>query len=407
MAPSTGKAADPLHLFGPQMLADPYPVYHQLRSADPVHWDEALQAWVLTRYRDVVAALHDLRLSSDRVAYMQGLVGAADLQPFFAFLGNRMIFCDPPRHTRLRGLVSKAFTPHVIEAMGPYIQQLVDGFIDRVQGQGRMDLIHDLAFRLPATVIAQLLGIPATDCDLLKRWSDEFVFFFSNAPGIITAEQYRRASQAARDMTAYFRAALVQVKQHPQGTLLGMLELAEEAGDRLSEEELFANANLLLVAGHETTTNLIGNGVLALLQHPEQMRKLQDDPTLIPTAVEEFLRYNGPVQFTHRVAREDLDIGGKHIGKGQLVFLVLAAANRDPEQFRDPDRLDVTRSPNHHVGFSMGTHFCLGAPLARVEARIAFSTLLRRLPRLRLAGEPVEYRENFNLHGLKALPVVF
>jgi cytochrome P450 len=407
MGVSTGQALDQIRLFGPQMLADPYPVYQQLRSADPVYWDQTLQAWVLTRYSDVVAALHDLRLSSDRIAYMRELAGTKDLEPFFTFLSNRMIFCDPPRHTRLRGLVTKAFTPHAVEAMEPHIQQLVDEFIDRVQGQGHMDVVHDLAFPLPATVIAQMLGIPATDCDLLKKWSDAFVVFFSNAPGTITAEQYRGALQAARDMTAYFRAAMVRIKQHPQGTLLGMLELAEEAGDRLSEEELFANANLLLVAGHETTTNLIGNGTLALLQHPEQLRKLQDNPTLIPQAIEELLRYSGPVQFTHRVAREDVDIGGKHIARGQLVFLVLAAANRDPEQFPDPDRLDVTRSPNHHVAFGMVTHFCPGAPLARLEARIAFSTLLRRLPGLRLASGTLEYGANFNLHGLKALPVVF
>jgi cytochrome P450 len=389
------------------MVADPYLVYHQLRTADPVHWDPTLQAWVLTRYSDVVAALHDLRLSSDRIAYLRELADAKDLEPFFTFLSNRMIFCDPPRHTRLRGLVTKAFTPHAVEAMAPHIQQLVDEFIDRVQGQGHMDIIHDLAFRLPATVIAQMLGIPPTDCDLLKQWSDNFVVFFSKAPSTITAEEYRRALQAAQDMTAYFRAAMVQIKQHPQGTLLGMLELAEEAGDRLSDEELFANANLLLVAGHETTTNLIGNGTLALLQHPEQLRKLQQDPALIPHAIEELLRYTGPVQFTHRVAREDLEIGGKHIAKGQLVFVVLAAANRDPEQFPEPDRLDVTRSPNHHVAFGIATHVCPGAPLARLEARIAFSTLLRRLPRLRLAGGPLEYGANFNLHGLKALPVVF
>jgi cytochrome P450 len=407
MGLSTGRATEAGQLFGPQMLADPYPVYHQLRSTDPVHWDETLQAWVLTRYRDVVAGLHDLRLSSDRIVYLRELAGAKELEPFFTFLSNRMIFCDPPRHTRLRGLVTKAFTPHAVEAMAPHIQQLVDGFLDRVQGQGHMDVIRDLAFRLPATVIAQMLGIPATDADMLKKWSDTFVVFFSKAPATIATEEYRAALQAARDMTAYFRKALVQIKQHPQGTLLGMLELAEEAGDRLSEEELFANANLLLVAGHETTTSLIGNGTLALLQHPEQMRKLQEDPSLIPHAIEELLRYNGPVQFTHRVAREDLDIGGKHIAKGQLVFLVLAAANRDPEQFPDPDRLVVTRSPNHHVTFGMATHFCPGAPLARLEARIAFTTLLCRLPGLRLAGGPLEYGANFNLHGLKALPVVF
>lgn len=394
-------------LFGPDMRADPYPVYHRLRSTDPVHWDSRLQVWVLTRYRDVLAGLHDARFSADRVTHMRGLASEEELRPFFDFIGNRMVFTDPPKHARLRALLNKAFTPHAVEAMRPRVQQLVDEVIDRALRQGGMDVIGDLAFPLPATVISLLLGVPPADIGRLKSWSDEFVVFFSTAPAGITAEQYSRAGQAAEAMTQYFRAAVERVKQHPEGTLLGAMELAEQAGDRLNEVELFANANLLMVAGHETTTNLIGNGVLALLQNPDQLQRLRDDPSLMPHAIEEFLRYGNPVQFTNRVAREDLDIGGKRIAKGQMLLPVLAAANRDPEQFPDPDRLDITRSPNHHVALGQGIHFCLGAPLARLEAQIAFSTLLRRLPGLKLAGGPVEYRENFNFHGLKSLPVTF
>lgn len=400
-------AAVPEHLFGPDMRADPYPVYRRLRATDPVHWDDRLGVWIVTRYRDVNAALHDPRLSADRVTYIRHALHREELRPFLDFIGKRMVFCDPPQHTRLRALLNKAFTPHAVEALRPRVQQLVDGFIDRALPRGGMDVIGDLAFPLPATVISLLLGVPPEDIGQLKRWSDEFVIFFGNAPGAITAEQYRRCAEAADAMTEYFRAAVERVRRHPEGTLLGAMERAEDEGDRLSESELFANANLLLVAGHETTTNLIGNGLLALLQHPEQLLRLRENPGLLPLAVEEFLRYGSPVQFTNRVAREDLDLGGRRIAKGQMLLAVLAAANRDPEQFPDPDRLDLGRTPNHHLALGQGIHACLGAPLARLEAQVAFGTLLRRLPGLKLAGGDLEYRENFNFRGLKALPVEF
>jgi pimeloyl-[acyl-carrier protein] synthase len=395
------------HLFGPDMRADPYPVYHRLRATDPMHWDEHLQVWIVTRYRDVASALHDPRLSADRVTYIREVIGREELLPFFDFLGNRMVFCDPPKHTRLRGLLNKAFTPHAVEAMRPRVQVLVDGFIDKALPQGGMDVIRDFAFPLPATVISLMLGVPPADIGPLKSWSDEFVVFFGNAPSAITADQYRRCAEAAEAMTRYFRSAVERVKQHPEGTLLGAMELVEEAGDRLSEAELFASANLLMVAGHETTTNLIGNGLLTLLQHPDQLRRLRDEPALLPRAVEELLRHGNPVQFTNRVARADLDLGGKRIAKGQMLLLMLAAANRDPEQFPDPDRVDLARTPNHHFALGQGIHACLGAPLARLEAQVAFGTLLRRLPGLKLTGGNLEYRENFNFHGLKALPVNF
>jgi hypothetical protein len=407
MTSSSAPALDAIHLFGPEMLADPYPIYHRLRTADPVHWHPAINSWVLTRHRDVAAALVDPRFSAERTAFMQQQAGHQELEPFFAFLSNRMIYTDGPRHTRLRTLVNKAFTPHAVEAMAPHIQQLVDGFLDRVQVQGHMDLIRDLAFPLPGTVIAEMLGVPPADRDQLKQWSDEFVRFFARPPAEVTAEDYQRDLRAAQAMTAYFRRIVTPLRAHPKKDLLSAMLQAEEAGDRLSEDELFANANLLMVAGHETTTNLIGNGVLALLHNPDQMQKLKDDPSLIPSAIEEFLRLVGPVQFTHRIAREDVEMGGKTIGKGQMVHLVLAAANRDPEQFPEPDRLDVTRSPNHHLAFGGGHHVCLGAPLARLEVRIAFETLLRRLPGMRLATETLRYRELFNLRGLESLPIAF
>jgi cytochrome P450 len=407
LAAETDEALDRIPLFSHEMAQDPFPIYHWLRAADPVHWSDRFNAWIVTSFDAVAAGLNDVRLSSDRAAYLQEMAGSPELEPFFAFLSRRMIFADPPKHTRLRGLVSQAFTPHVVEALRPHVQQLVDGFLDAVRDRGQMDLIRDFAFPLPATVIAELLGVPPEDRDRLKKWSDDFVVFFSTHPANIRLEQYRQALQSVREMTDYFRAATARARTGPRACLLKTMELAEEQGDRLSEGELIANANLLLAAGHETTTHLIGNSILALLRQPEQLRKVRDEPSLVPGAVEELLRYCGPVQSTNRLAKEDVPLGGKAIRRGQFVFLFLAAANRDPAHFPDPDRLDVTRPAHKHLAFGLGHHFCLGAPLARLEAQIAVPTILRRLPDLRLASDRLEYQENFNLHGLKALPLAF
>lgn len=396
------------NLFGPEMLADPYPVYRRLRETDPVHWHEPFHAWVLTRYADVSAVLHDdARFSSERTAWMREAAHQENAAPLFAFLANRMLYTDPPRHTRLRGLVSKAFTPHAVEAMAPHIQQLVDAFLGRVEAQGRMDIVADLAYPLPVTVICEMLGVPAEDRDRLKRWSDEFILYFSNHPANITREQYDRILQSVAGEVEYFRALVARLRTEPRDTLLAALVHAEEHGDRLTEEELFANVNLLMTAGHETTTNLIANGLLALFRHPDQLQLLRNDLSLIPRAVEELLRYTGVVQFTHRQAREDVTLGGKTIRKGQFLYLMLAAANRDPERFPDPDRLDITRADNHHLGLGQGHHYCLGAPLARLEAQTALRTLLRRFPNLRLLTEKPEYQATFNLRGLKVLDVAF
>jgi pimeloyl-[acyl-carrier protein] synthase len=394
-------------LFGPAMLSDPYPAYRRLRETDPVHWHEPFDAWVLTRYADVVAALHDPRFSSERTGAMQQMGGGKGLKSFFDFLATRMIYADPPRHTRLRGLVSKAFTPHAVEAMRPHIQALVDQFLDGVKSRGRMDVVADLAYPLPVTVIVEMLGVPVADRDRLKRWSDEFVVYFTKPLTQVTKEEYDGVVRAVAAEEDYFRAAVARLRGDSGPSLLGAMARAEEGGDRLTEQELYGNANLLLTAGHETTMNLIGNGTLALLRHPDQLEKLRADPSLLPGAIEEFLRFDAPVQFTHRLAKEDVKVGDKVIRRGQFVYLVLGAANRDPARFPDPDRLDITRKDNHHVAFGQGPHFCLGAPLARLEALIAFGTLLRRLPGLRLATDRLEYRQMFNLRGLQALPVMF
>lgn len=407
MAAAKGNDLASLPLFGPDMLADPYPVYARLRAEDPVHWHEPFQAWLLTRYDDVSAAFHDLRFSSERTERMRELAGRQGLEPFFDFLSKRLLYADPPRHTRLRGLMNKAFTPHAVEAMRSHIQELVDGFLDRVHNQGRMDIVQDLAYPLPGTVILEMLGVPVADLPQLKNWSDEFVRYFGKHPAQVTAEEWERAQQSVTAEMEYFRLAMVRLHEQPRPCLLTALEQARDGSDQLSEVERFGNANLLLVAGHETTTNLISTGTLALLRHPDQLAKLRAEPALLPGAIEELLRYVSPTQFTHRVAREDITLGGKTIRKGQFVFLMLGAANRDPERFADPDRLDIARADNHHLAFGAGHHFCLGAPLARLEAQIAFGTLLRRCPNLRLGAGPIVYRPEFNLRGLERLEVQF
>ncbi len=400
--------SDPVPLFSPEMREDPFPLYDKLRATDPVYWSEKHQAWILTSFDAVVVGLNDLRLSSDRAQLFEQMAGAPELKPLFSFLSKRMILADPPTHTRLRGLVSKSFTPHVVEAMRPHIQQLVDGLLDGIQSKGKMDFVADFAFPLPATVIAETLGLPPEDRDKIKKWSDEFVAFFSTHPANVTVEQYRRSLVSMNEMVDYFRSRLPGIRAGTRACVMKLMEEAEhQEGDKLTEEELFANANLMLIAGHETTTGVLTNGLLSLLKSPDQMRKLLDDPGLLPNAIEEFLRHDGPVQFTNRVAREDVTIGGKTIRKGQLVFLFIAAANRDPAHFPNPSQLDITRKDHKHVSMGQGHHFCLGAPLARLETQIAFSTVLRRLPNMRLESGKVVYRENFNLHCPVSLPIAF
>ncbi len=393
-------------LFNMEALADPYPVYQRLRAEDPVHWDEDNGRWMLARYADVVAVLRCPAASSERAAALQRFVPPG-LRQLFAFRSDSMINCDAPRHNRLRLLVNKAFTTRAVEAMTTRIQGLVDGFLDAVAARGRMDIIRDLAYPLPLTVIAEMLGVPAEDRERFKHWSDELSIIAGGNPSGLRAKDFRRVAGSYAELTAYFGEIVAQRRQHPRNDLLSALAQAEEAGDRLNEAELYANATLLLVAGNETTTNLIGNGVLALLRHPDQWERLKADSSLVPGAVEELLRYDSPVQFTARVLKEDLGIGGKRLGAGQMVQLLLGSANRDPEQFADPDKLDVGRTDVKHLSFGLGSHFCLGAPLARLEARIALATLIRRMPCLHLEDTDIHFRENFNLRGLEALPVAF
>ena len=322
-------------------------------------------------------------------------------------LPHSMLFRDPPDHTRLRALVSKAFTPRMIETMRDHIQEIVDRLLDRVQDAGRMDVMEDLAYPLPVTVICEMLGVPVTDHASIRGWSADIARSL-DAIGLPSDQEIvERGRTSRRALAGYFRRLVPERRARPQQDLLSGLIAAEEQGDKLSQDEVIAMCLLLFIAGHETTVNLIGNGTLALLRHPDQMRKLQADPALIGNAVEELLRYDSPVQRTARIASVDAEVGGQPMPKGTMVITALGAANRDPAQFSDPDVLDVTRKDPRHISFGFGIHFCLGAPLARVEGQLALGTLLRRMPKLALAEANPEWRESSVLRGLKRLDVTF
>ncbi len=391
-----------------EFRSDPHSSYRLLREHDPVHWSPFLGLWVLTRYADCVTVLRDAKRFSadprDLAIYEMMMQGVGEQRPLMQMQRKWMLLLNPPDHTRLRTLVTKAFTPRVVENLRPRIQEIVNDLLDKVQDAGRMDVIAELSYPLPVIVIAGMLGVPVEDRDKFKAWTTDLA---RTLDPIVSPEVLEAGDAATVAFTDYFKALVAKRRQDPQEDVLSALIAAEEQGDRLTEEELIATAVLLLGAGHETTMNLIGNGLLALFRHPDEMGKLKADRSLIPSAVEEFLRFDGPVQMTGRTALEDVEIKGKTIEKGQQAVIVLTAANRDPAHFTNPDTLDIARKDNPHIAFSHGIHYCLGAPLARVEAQIAIETLLRRFPNLRLSTEELEWRETVTLRGLKALPIAF
>jgi len=392
-------------LLDPAVLANPYPLYHRLRSEAPVHWDPYLHAWVVTRYADVVTVFQ--RFSSDRTPSPEQLaaMGLSALTPIARVMVKQMLFMDAPSHGRIRGIASRAFTPRRIEGLRSHIGDIVNGLLDAVEPNGRMDVIEDLAYPLPAIVTAELLGVPPSDRDQLKIWSEGFAEILGNFQH--NPDRIPVVLEAVEGMTAYFREAIREHRDHPQDDLITAFIEAEVEGDRLTEEEMIANLMVTMVGGQETTTNLIGNGMLTLLRHPDQLAMLQADLSLVPSAVEELLRFESPSQHTARIAPEDTELGGKLIRKRQAVIAVMGAANRDPERFQEPDRLDIRREENRHLAFAWASHFCFGAPLARMEAQIAFDALLRRFPNIALDTNQVTWRGNLGLRGLTALPVRF
>lgn len=371
----------------PAFLADPYPHYRELRESDPVHRDEDGR-WIITRHADVTAILRD----DTRFSAQQD--------------GSRsMLVSDPPKHTRLRSIVNKAFTPRAVNALAPRIEEIVRDLLDEIEASGDRDveLIARFAYPLPITVIAELLGVDKEHRDLFRKTGQQVAMLLG------PHADPRVSDEAAKDrqqLFQYFEELIARRRAAPQDDLISALIAAEDAGDRLSHAELISMLFLLLVGGHETTVNLVANGVLALIRNPDQLALLTSGGVAPATAVEEILRYDPPVHYTGRIAAGDTEFHGRNIGRGQPVRLILAAGNRDPEAFADPDRLDLTRDPNPHLAFGWGTHFCLGAPLARLEAQIALPALLRRFPQPQLIdGTPLRYRAGAVLRGLEELPL--
>ncbi len=393
------------HLLDPEVLANPYPLYQRLRSEDPVHWDPFLHAWVITRHADVLTVFQNF--SANRTPTPEQLIklGLTDLTPLAQVMMHQMLFLDPPAHGRVRGLAAKAFTPRRVEVLRSHIQDITNHLLDAVQAAGRMDAMADLAIPLPAIVTAEMLGVPSSDWQQLTIWSTDFAQVLGNFQH--NPEHAARVIRSLEETVAYFRAAIQDHRAHPRNDLISALLNAEQDGDRLSEEEVIANTIVTMVGGQETTTNLIGNGILTLLRHRDQFERLKADLSLIPSTIEELLRYESPSQHTARLAFVDTQLGEKIIRKREAVIAVMGAANRDPERFTRPDYLDIGRQDNRHVAFAWAGHFCFGAPLARLEGQVVFETLARRMPDLALEPGPITWRENLGLRGLTRLPVTF
>jgi cytochrome P450 len=403
---STGASALSLyHLLDPEVLANPYPLFRRLRTEDPVHWDHFLHTWVVTRYVDVLEVLHTFSARRTHTPEKLAAMGLSEMGPIAQLMVQLMLFMDPPAHTRLRSLASYAFGPARVAVLRSHIREVVQRLMDAVRENHRMDIIRDLAEPLPAIVTAEMLGVPSEDRHRLKIWSRDFAEMLGNFQH--NPEHAPRMLRTVHEMSAYFRDVIQQQRDKPREGLVHSLMTAEVDGDRLTDEEVVASSIVTMVGGLETTTNLIGNGVLTLLRNPAEIKTLRDDLALIPSAVEEMLRYESPSQHTGRVAAVDAELGGKTIKKGQAVMAVMAAANRDPERFPDPDRFEIARQDNRHLAFGYAAHFCFGAALARVEGQEAFEAIVRDLPNLQLEPGPLVWRNNLGLRGLTSLPVTF
>ena len=395
--------------FDPRLRTNPYEVYRELRDEAPIFWSPMMSVWVLTRYDDVLTALKDhANFSSERLRANNPLVQALESQRLASGpLGTTptMLSTDPPAHTRMRSLVNKAFTPRQVERIRPQMVEIAEGLLDALPEPGKIDVVADFSIPFPIIVIAAMLGVPASDRERFKAWSTDIAGSLGGPfqpPDVID-----RSVTASNEIADYFRDQIAARRSEPRDDLLSALAAAEEEGDLLTEDELIATCILLLVAGNETTTNLIGSGMITLLQNPDERRKLQANPSLMASAVEEMLRYEPAAQMTSRIANEGAELGGVRFEPGQVILPVMAAANRDPAHFPEPDRFDIERHPNRHLAFGQGIHYCLGAPLAVAEARIAFDALLRRMPEPQAAFEAPDWGQSFILRGPKSLPVVY
>lgn len=395
-------------MFGPDFISNPYRTYQHLRATAPLHWADKFRngAWLVTRYADVLAGLHDARLSSQRSHTLTAALPSEAQSEFTTFnkiFSKWMLFLDPPHHSRLRKLLNKEFTPNMIQRLRPRIQHAVNTLLDQALGKTEMEFMTEFANPLPVRVIAEMLGIPSEDQRNFQIWSDDLADFFGNSTA--TVDVGRRAQVSLINLTEYFRALLPERRENKGDDLVSLLLRVEEEGEVLTEEEVLAQCTLLLVAGHETTRNLLGNGLLALLQHPDQLAALRQNRSLMSLAVREFARYDSPVQFAGRAATEDFSWHGQSINKGQTVIFLLGSANHDPEKFSEPERLEISRDEGMPLSFGHGTHFCIGAALAYTEAEIAFTTLLDRTSSLKMLENAPAWRANSGFRGLSRLRI--
>lgn len=389
-------------------LANPYPLFHQLSVEDPVHWSEELESWIITRYDDVSAGLRDPRLLSDRIAASMAALSESQrskVEPLGEHISNWLGFTDAPKHTRLRRLISGVFTPKLAEDMRGRIQEITNELLDNLEKQKEVDLISDYAFPLPATVICEILGIDSDRQEQFRIWAED-IGAFAGGVGSSLERVAAQANASRAELTRYFRELSLQRRSEPRDDLITKLALVEEQGERLTEQELLGLCVFLFAAGHETTLSLVGNALFVLMQNRSERTRLVNDWGLTESAIEETLRYESPIQIITRVAGQDLELRGRSVHKGQQLILVLGAANRDPEQFSEPDRYDIGRKHNKHIAFGWGIHFCLGAPLARVEGQIAVKSLLSRFPNVRLYGNDFRWLESMSLRRLESLPAV-
>jgi cytochrome P450 len=387
-------------------VADPYPVYERLRAHGPIIYDDATDHWLVTRYDDVNSLLRDRRFGRTylHVATHEEMGHPSPpvaLDPFWHLINHGILDMEPPDHTRVRRLVSKAFTPRMVESMREPVQRMTDELVDAVAGAGEFDLLPTIAEPLPVAVIAELLGVPGADRGLLRPWSADICRMYELHP---SEEDVRVASRASIEFSDYLRALSRERRQAPTGDLISELALVVDDGERLTEDELIGTCVLLLNAGHEATVNVTGNGWWALFRHPATLERLRSDPQLVPSAVEELMRWDTPLQLFERWVLEDVELHGVLVPRGAELGLVFGSANRDPSVFESPDELRIDRDPNPHLTFGAGIHFCLGAPLARLELQTSFGTVLRRLPTLEPADEP-RWKPGYIIRGLESLRV--
>lgn len=401
----TSTLVDPLNPLTPEFLQNPYPTYRQLREEAPIFWSEKSKYWLITRYEDVHSILKDMSYEKQLQRWKQVNPMMKMIPEVSKLIDTRskwMLNMNPPDHTRLRGLVNRAFTPKMVNEMRPHIQEIADYIIDRLQDKEEFDLVQDFAFPLPVVVIAEMLGVPREDREQFKKWSHALTDTLEPSPNI---DKMKAANKATEELYEYLRPLVAERRKNPKNDLITALAAAEEEGKKLTEDELLANCVLILVAGHETTVNLIGNAVRTLLQHPDQLELLKANPDLIGGAIGEVLRFESPVQSTRRLAGETMELNGTKINEGDMLVLLLGAANRDPAMYEEPDTFNIQRDTKKHMAYGHGIHHCLGSSLADAEGQIAVGTLFKRLPNLRLVDQKIEIRTPFALRGAKKLMV--